>query len=394
MMKLSHFILLGLAFLISACSAAEQAAPTMEIATSTPDQPAPTNTTPPTSTITPSPAPSLTPSATMPLPTPTLPPSLSSLQIVFSDQTQLWIWQNGINQLIKKGEGFVQVKISDDGSLIAFNRNFELWVIDSDGSNERLLVSADDFQSLEPKDPGVRLKDFDWVPGTHTLFFNTRLLYDFGLAYTDDLYQVNADTMQWELLRQQRDGGTFTFSPDGRRVVMVTPQKISVMNVDNSHYRIALEYIVAFPSEASYYAKPKWEPDSQSMLVYIPPEDHCCENPAHILRIFADGTPAEIISELSSKDDEFAFRIWAPGMNHYAIAPLLENQYFLGTDGTDLEPLTEPTNFFVGFLWVDEEHFLYRGVADLMLGTIGAPSILIADSNETGDYVQYWDFTK
>jgi hypothetical protein len=366
-----------------------------------------TDTIPPTNTIIPSetvtlPPPTAThtpnPSPTIPLPTPTLSPSLTSLQIAFvDDDRQIWLWENEtIRPLTNSNlEGYVQVKISDDGSLIAFSSNSELWVINSDGSNERLLVSADVFQSLEPRDPGVGLSQFDWISGTHTLMFNTILLYDFGLAYTDDLYRVNADTLRWKMLRQPGEGGKFIFSPDGKRVLLVTPHTISLMQVDGSDYRNMLEYYVETDSEYHYYAKPVWEPDSQSLIVAIPPNAYSDRPTISIWRLYVDSTPSEIISQFQVGEgvDDPKYWHWSPDMEHYATFSDDDHRFYLASNRVILESLTEPTSS-IWFSWIDETHFFYRGYCSLRLGTIGAPSITIVDSSMIGTCVENFDFTK
>lgn len=407
-MKPSRFLLLGFIVFFIACTFFGQAtsSPHGAISTLTHRSPTkqriststalPTSTPYPSVTASPSPSPTPTPTSfpTTPLPSPTLSSSLSSLRIAFTYDKQLWLWNKGTMRPLTNLEGYARVNFSDDGNLIAFARDGELWIINSDGSNERVLASADDFKSMEPRDPGVGLSQFDWIPGTHTLMFNTILLADYGLTYTNDLYMANADTLQWKMLRQPGEAGRFIFSPDGKRVVMVTPSKISLMKVDGSDYRTVLGYTVPYPSEAAYYAKPVWESDSQSLTVAIPPEDfyYGTKSSTNIWRLPVDGTPPEIISQLPVGDSGDDPRIWSPDKEHYAIQT--GDRYYLGSNGEILEPLTEPSFIFGWFSWIDESHFLYIGPCDLRLGTIGAPSILIVDLSTTEDCISSYDFVE
>jgi Tol biopolymer transport system component len=316
------------------------------------------------------------------------------LRIAFTYGGKLWLWQNGRTQHLTSLEGYAGVNISDDGEIIVFARDGELWGINSDGSNERVLVKSTDFESMEPKDPGVALNQFDWIPGTHGLLFNTIVLTDYGRRATDDLYFLDADTRQWTLLRQSGEGGKFDVSADGQRVVMTTPSQISLMNVDGSDYRVMLTYTVPYPSEVPYYARPVWAADSKSLTVAIPPEDFYYEttSPTDIWRLPIDGNAPEIVSQLPAGDDGDDARIWSPDKRYYAIRS--GDRYYLGMDGADLEPLTESSSIFGWFSWVDELHFLYIGPCELRLGTIGEQSILIADLSTTDDCISSYDFVK
>lgn len=66
---------------------------------------------------------------------------------------------------------------------------------------------------------------FDWVPDTHNLLFNTGFPSEMGVSYRDDLHMMDADTLEWRILRDAGEGGTFLISPKGSQVVMVTPLK-------------------------------------------------------------------------------------------------------------------------------------------------------------------------
>lgn len=325
----------------------------------------------------------------------TLSPALDSLKVAFTDQMQLWLWQAGSIQALTDldEEMYTDVKLSDDGKLIAFRRAGGLWVIGSDGSNERQLVSGDFFASLEPVDPGVGLKQFDWVPGTHVLFFNT-LLYGYGINYANDLYRVDADTLAWERLRAPGDGGDFFFSPDGRQVVLVTPVHIRVMDVNNTNVRTLLEYYVSTYSEFYYYAEPQWEPDGRTLVVVIPPEDYTERlfKPSTVWRLYPDGPRAELLYEVQPENYEDLLKIWSPEKDHYAVFSQGDSRYYLGAEGQKPEPLTERVVTDWGVRWIDETHFLYKGRYGLMIGTIGAPGVLIVDGRQLNGGVDTYDF--
>ena len=85
------------------------------------------------------------------------------------------------------------VRISDDGAIVAFFREGELWAVNSDGTGERLLVGNDDLAAMERRsdyqDAAVAFQLFDWVPGTHLIAFNTRIQVRIQVpVLNDDLY--------------------------------------------------------------------------------------------------------------------------------------------------------------------------------------------------------------
>ena len=154
---------------------------------------------------------------TTPLPaaTPTSLPFLTSvppsteLRVAFVNVTEhgnnVWLWtegETGAMPLTKDG-GVSDVRISDDGEIVAFTRGDGLWMVRSDSTEERHLVRAEDFAAMEHREPSefeVVLNRFDWLPGTHILAFNTRLRTEIGLVLNDDLHLINADTLERKAL--------------------------------------------------------------------------------------------------------------------------------------------------------------------------------------------------
>lgn len=329
-------------------------------------------------------------------PTPTLSSSLASVRIAFTYDGKLWLWQNGTTQPLTSVNDGASVNISDDGEMVAFTRD-GLWVINSDGSNEHLLLGDEDFKQMEPKDPGVELHDFDWVPNTHMFLFNTIVADGRGLSPTDDLYMTDAETPQWTMLRRPGEGGRFFISPDGQRVAMTTPTQIRLMNIDGTNYHVVMEYSVPFPSDYAYYAAPNWEPDSQSLTIPIPPEDFyytVTTSPTVIWRLPIDGTAPTIISQLPPGDSGYDKKIWTPDKQHFAL--WFEGAYHLDTDGTFLNPLTEIGASERRFAWIDETHFIYYlSNCDLRLGTIGVSSLPLNNVQTANQYCSSnYDYAK
>ena len=164
-----------------------------------PTTPIPSDTPVPTETLTPT----IPPSPTLPPPTPTQ----QALRVAYVKNGNVWLWtQGGSTQPLTTAGYVVSLDLSGDGQMVAFQRETipfhpELWAVNSDGTGERVLVSAADFLALLPGSPnpnaaGIGPFQYGWRPGTHILAYNTRLLFEGpGLGGNDDLRQVDADTL-------------------------------------------------------------------------------------------------------------------------------------------------------------------------------------------------------
>ena len=264
--------------------------------------------TPPTETTDVPPTP-----VSIPMPTPI--PASTELRVAFVKATEhgnnVWLWKEGEVEAVPltKDGGVGDVKISDDGEIVAFTRGDGLWTVRADGADEgspaeeHQLVSAEDFAAMEARDLEleVALYGFEWVPGTHILAFNTQLRMEIGLVLNDDLHLVNADTLERTVLFPPGEGGEFTYSPDGRQVAIVTAGSISLVDAGGGNRREVLTYTpVATHSEVRYYARPVWAADSSALRVVIPPVDPFTQPSADasVWHIPTDGRPAALLRHI------------------------------------------------------------------------------------------------
>jgi dipeptidyl aminopeptidase/acylaminoacyl peptidase len=149
---------------------------------------------------------------------------------------RLWSPDGGIRQLTSQGD-IQYVTISPDGSRVAFVRardyqNYSIWMIHADGTNERQLVSTDDLREMAVAQDalGSAPVQLEWVPGTHTVAFNTYPYFEGpGFFPHDDLYLVDSDSGELMRLFEIGRGGMFAYSPDGSRLAVATFQSISLM---------------------------------------------------------------------------------------------------------------------------------------------------------------------
>ena len=290
------------------------AAPTVEVLATenAPGHPLEMTPTPvPEDYVPPTPAPAFTPMPVDAYPAPT------GLRVAFVKDGNIWLWteeRKDAISLASAGDASGMVKISD-GAVVAFRREEEegLWAVNaypeqsrrSDGTGERQLLGAEDFEAMEADDGfEVRLKRFEWVPGTHIVAFNTRLRLEARDVPADDLRLVDADTLEQTVLLPPSQGGQFYYSPDGSQIAIVTPGDISLIDADGGNRRDSLlTYApVAMYSESDYYAQPAWAADGNSLMVAVPPADPQAQPIQHttIWRIPTDGTPASLVTNIAA----------------------------------------------------------------------------------------------
>jgi hypothetical protein len=268
-----------------------------------------------------------TPVATaVPTGTPTHTPApIDNLVVVFTRDNNAWLWteDGGERQLTKDG-GVDQVLLSDDKRVIAFRRGNGIWAINADGNDERQLVKESDLpipQEGELADyiTGMTIDQLVWIPGSHQLLFNTRLISDGpGLLLSDDLWRVDADRLSLENLFASGEGGNFAIAPDGKRVALVTPDSISLTTISGEDKQRIFSYTpVSTYSEFRYYTRPVWSPNSDVLGVVVPPPDPLAgvvfppsgsstrvviPNLAYgIWRLPTDGTPARLAGTIEAR---------------------------------------------------------------------------------------------
>lgn len=214
--------------------------------------------------------------------------------VAYVKADEAWLWVEGGANMALTASGDVQsTRLSDDNCRIAYTRSVpnpsfdpssetlagdmlsEMWVVNSDGSDARLVAGIDFFNTLPAPDGiGIGLYKFAWRPGTHTLGFSTQAL-TYGLALSNDIHLADSDSGAISALLAGGSGGDFYFSPDGAQVAFSTHESVNAINIDGSNLRTNL---ITFPtvitySEYLYYPPVNWGPNSDELMVAIPPAD-------------------------------------------------------------------------------------------------------------------------
>ena len=193
---------------------------------------APTNTGTPAPTVTPTLAPTRTP---------------GPLRVVYSRAGSTWIWEEGgppkqlTNNIVD-----ARPRLSADGQLVVFERNNELYAVNSDGSNLHVLVSNSFLKSYIPIGyKFIWAEYYDWKLDTHYVYFTTKT--GFSGPDTDkfqyDLFRADADTGEVRQILPPGLGGVPYFSPDGKTIALVQPTAIYLANTIGSGLRKALTFL-------------------------------------------------------------------------------------------------------------------------------------------------------
>lgn len=241
------------------------------------------------------------------------------LNVAYVKDGNVWLWTQGGMRTQLTALGDVQdLALSQDGCRVAYTRGVpnprydaaaefpapetmnELWVVSSDGSNNRALADSAYFAAIPVANASdmVSAYRFEFQPGTRMLAFSTQLLHPgVGLTLRNDLTLVNADSgLIQPLLGENQAGGLFAFSPDGQQLALSTPTNVHIINVDGSDLR---RNLITYPSVITYseylYSPPvAWAQEGGSLMVAVPPADALAGGmpETSLWWIPLDGTPA------------------------------------------------------------------------------------------------------
>jgi hypothetical protein len=367
-------------------------------------------------------------------------PQPVGLRVVYVKNGVIYLWEEGQSPTPLTGSGspIYSLDLSDDGQLIAFTRQVgeiqaELWVVNIDGSNERVLVSEQDFKFYDPNALAVVPYLFSWKPGTRQLAYNTNQVFEGPRpGQYNDLRLIDADTMAQTTLLEPGQGGDFYFSPDGSQIAISTPNSISLVDANGGNLRPAvLEYEpVLTYSEYQYYAQPRWLNDSSGLKVIIPPVDSLSDPrpPSTLWKIPLDGSPAiktgeivtmpffanstafspdlekiaylietgdppqnihelHFVNPVGSEDMAYHaerllnFAGWAQDSLHFAITSGENQALQIGQIDAPYNPVADPPTSVFKLIWVDSERYLYiqdpGGEATLYLAGLSNPPFAI-----------------
>ncbi len=369
--------------------------------------------------------------------------------ILFSRQVaegayELWAvdLQGELQRLSEVGPGPIRnLLLSGDRQLVAFIRHLEkgseLWVASMEGTGARLLIDLDDLSAIEvPFGPvgSAHLDYVTWLPGTHRLAYVPLVFGSGNGDAAEYVYEpvpvVDADTGQRITFLPSWMGGYLKPSPDGLRLALVSPTRISLLESGGSPIGPArIEFIGSYYYYDSGLSAPRlaWDAESRYLLAAVPSDsaDPVAYNdglpvPTTIWKLAVDASPPEPAAEFTGKwflfspdlrwvahlgigtdgvrgfmlsslteagsiqlgfGEEVEIRGWAPDSRHLAYGRSGGRNMAVDICGAKF-PLTDmPDAEFAG--WVDGSRFLLfvgpTGDWDLYMGTLGGPSVRLVE---------------
>lgn len=337
-----------------------------------------------------------------PPPTPTpVPPEIEegSGLIAYTDNGFLYALQLDLTQSpplplgdpIQLGDSAAiqEIALSPDGRRAAYTNGSSeanaLFVINVDGQDQRRLAVSEELPlSVEQNAANftVIIDKIDWLPDNQTILFNTRFtnLVGAGSGSQEDLWSVNLDGQQEELLPAGAGGGIFVPTLNNQ-ILLSRADNILRVAADGTQGETVLEFEpINTASEYIYYPVPQmiegfayvgvpsaepFLPDAQTTLWQIP----------------SLGRAVQLGSVQGA--NLFSPAIWSPDASRLAyIQQLLDPDtsqpsQLVITDGKGINP--EP--YASGELlqlhsWsADNNSFLYSGNGFYTVGKLNAPPV-------------------
>ncbi len=369
-----------------------------------------------------------------PLPeTATPEPVPTNLNIVYARSGSIILWRDGLApQTLTASSKDDSPRISDDGQVVAFLRDGELYSVRADGTGERPLVNRAYLNGFLSGDIlEVHIRHFDFTPGSHEIFFELYGETEGYPAPLADLQRVDADSGALTfILAPGSGGGQWTFSPDGQYFSLAQGDKIRVLRRDGSDDRAVFNFkFVSTYSEWTYFPQVIWRNDSAGFYTVIP-ASAALDDPTEPTRYYyiplageaarlaefvaapvwqsfpfisQDGIKVAYVSEsggaqsLHVIDASTADRVYtsAPALTilnwnpdservaYYAGDP--SNPALLKFGGAPV-PLSD-TARFSGLGWVSETRYLFLNGQELRLRDLSSPSVLIDSAVSGYDFV-------
>ena len=195
-----------------------------------------------------------------------LPSVYDGVKVAYNDQGWLWVWENGNTKAITQIGLYTVLSFSPNGKMIVFTRNGVLYSINSDGTNERVLINSKDLGIIAPHDPDNSI-ELIWLPNTPYLMITTWQEWDITRNSNNDLYIYDFSTETWKTIFNPGQGGRISVSPNGEYVAVVSQEKIILMNSDGSNQHTLLTFEPYKFEYYPYFPQPYWSVDSQSLII-------------------------------------------------------------------------------------------------------------------------------
>jgi hypothetical protein len=405
-----------------------------------------------------------TPEAIPTVPTPTpqptaLPSYLSQLRVAYILEGNIWVWDasTGARQLTSEGDAW-RAKISDDGMVIVYQRysvNSEgnpseeegasLWAINTDGSNQRLVVSIVQYAktfalSGQYHYSFTNLYSFTFQPNSHWVYFNTTSDSGSYQEHSNDLHKVDVGAPTPTPLIDNR-GREFTFSSDGRLISLASVSSIYVVNSEGKSLipdtdgiltpAISFDILYDYPND--YRPHAVWLTNSTGLYTLIPSNDKF-----RFMYVSADGAINAQLAEFSAEWTDTGQPLISPDGTKVAYATKHDSTYELHViDAATIDtviasyenppmfelyswsPDSKRVVFFISdplfpfaagiglppapltdsaapnsLRWLDADHFIFFREGRLLVGQVGSSQTfeIAAGFDKQMQMVNYYDF--
>lgn len=241
-----------------------------------------------------------------------------SVVVAFAHDGEVRVWREATGQtatIFDEG-GARSVAISEDGRLIAFERNWTdeqgclqmaLWVVGIAGDNPRELIGPAELRRQYGYGPiweppacqhtFLSAYQMEWLPGGHQLLYS--LYPDDSHAPPQGVYRIDAETGVVTALVQAEESLRFAPSPDGSQIALMSTTVLDFINTDGSDRRrdvaTYLNASVTFP----VFPHGAWTQDGQRFLLVAASEnDEFLVYDYTIWRVSADGSEVQPLASI------------------------------------------------------------------------------------------------
>jgi len=281
----------------------------------------------------------------------------------------------------------------EDGHLII---NYELKIINTDGSAEKVLISQSEMARLAgteevlkgDKEVYLSVRNLAWLPQSGRLAFQTYYVYSSFWRFQNDLWLVDPESGVITRIIEKEACGSYAFSPDERLLIISDEQSLTLMNADGTNRQQLFTYpLVRTDYEYYFYPQPKWAPDNSYALVAVPgPDPFLFERSepeeTSIWRISSAGEKEKLYSinwpglteqmngEIFSPDSQKMLHVDFEGRSP-------KSSKLLGLDGQELAsfgPVTKVSGWST-----DSAQVILKNEQDLLVGVDGSTRSLDID---------------
>ena len=341
-------------------------------------------------------------------------PAPNACGIAYADSGSLYCLDSGGSpQVLATGASLFNPRLSTDGLLVAYQVVVsegvtELWVANSDPAAGAPHLLAGNAQTPNADPANINSpNNVQWLPGTHTLVFDTRFMptggpFGPGEYISADLWTVYADTSAVSTLLPAGGAGFFAASPNGHTIAVSRGTGLDLVEVDGSNLR---QNVVTFPSiitysEYTFKPRPQWSADGSFFTIAIPSADPlAADSSLAIKRVAVDGAVTllgfqpgnavfggSIRPQIAPDGQHLVYSAGKPDNTGDILHMLTLLGDAVGDNSFDTQ--VQP----IGWGWApDSQHYIYtisppNGAAALLMGlTDPSPQVLISNLDAIRD---------